>query len=100
MTILDETEAWDAVETAERIRARHVTPREVAEAAIARAENASALGAIVTPTFDQARTARSSGPLAGVPTFIKDLAQVAGVRTTWGSGAVGSYVSARSDASA
>src|SRR4051812_48018522 len=90
---------WDATETAARIRKKDVSATEVIEAAIARAEAASALGAIVVDTFERARAASrsSDGPLAGVPTFVKDLAQVRGVATTWGSAAAGSYVSSKSD---
>ena len=93
---------WDAVETAERIRRKDVTAAEVVAAAITRAKSAAVLGAIVTPTFESAIDAaskRSEGALAGVPTFIKDLAQVGGVRTRWGSAATGEYVSTRSDPS-
>jgi len=89
----------DAVETALRIKRREVSAREVVDAAIARAEKASHLGAIVTDTFEQARrqAPRATGPLAGVPTFVKDLASVAGVRTTWGSRASGHHVAKRND---
>ncbi len=93
---------WDAVETVARLRRREVSAVEVIDAAILRAESAGALNAIVTPTFARARAkaaAPSEGPLAGVPTFIKDLAQVAGVRTTWGTSASGDHVSRRSDPS-
>ena len=48
-------ERWDGVETAERIRRGDVTPGEVLEAAIARAEAASSLGAVVAAAFDRAR---------------------------------------------
>ncbi len=88
---------WDAVETAEAIRTKRVSREEVLEAAIDRAEAAEPEGAIVTKTFDRARRARPTGPLAGVPTFIKDLVQVENVRTTWGSRASGYFVSKRSD---
>lgn len=91
--------AWDAVETAERVRKREVSAREVIEAAIARAEAAAPLGAIVTDSFASAREASPSGPLAGVPTFVKDLAEVRGTRTAWGSRATGQYVSRRTEAS-
>ena len=93
---------WDAVETAERVKRREVSASEVVEAAITRARDATHLGAIVTPTFERAlegAAKSSTGPLAGVPTFIKDLAQVAGVRTSWGTAAAGHYVSPRSDPS-
>jgi amidase len=97
-----ELAAWDAVETTDRIRKKDVSAREVLEAAIARAEEAQHLGAVFERTYDRARerAAQTSAdaPLAGVPTFIKDLTQVRGVRTTWGSRATGRYVSRRSDA--
>lgn len=94
-----ESGAWDAVETVERIGARDVSVREVIDAAIERAEAAAKLGGVVTPSFDAARRAEPRGPLAGVPTFIKDLAQVEGVPTGWGSRAVGTFVSRRTDPS-
>ncbi|MBN8609880.1 MAG: amidase [Deltaproteobacteria bacterium] len=90
---------WDAVETAERIRRGDVSRREVLEAAIERAKAARPLGAIVTETFERARTEidRASGPLAGVPTFIKDLTHVTGVPIGWGTAAVEGAVSTRTD---
>lgn len=95
----DELGAWDAVETAARIRAGDVTASEVLEAAIERAQAARHLGALVTETFERARRAPSAprGPLGGVPTAIKDLAQLRGVSTGWGSDASNSVVSRRSD---
>jgi amidase len=99
MSFVDESARWDAVETAARIRRREVSIREVIDAAIERAERAAPLGAIVARTFEAARFARPSGPWAGVPTFIKDLAQVEGVTTSWGSRAAGRYVSRRTDPS-
>ncbi|MCA9493823.1 MAG: amidase, partial [Myxococcales bacterium] len=83
----DELGAWDAVQTAERIAAGDVSAREVVEAAIARAEQ-HALNAIVTPTFERALSEVDRGvrgPLGGVPTFVKDLDHLAGVRTGFGS---------------
>jgi amidase len=38
-----------------------------------------------------------AGPLAGVPTFVKDLSQLRGVATAWGSAGSGAFVSRRSD---
>jgi amidase len=93
-------DGWDAVETAERIRRGDVTAGEVLEAAIARAEAASGLGAVVATSFDRARTGVAkppAGPLAGVPTFVEDLSQLGGVATAWGSAGSGSFVSRRSD---
>ncbi len=95
-----ELAAWDAVETTERVKRREVSSAEVVEAAIVRAQSAKVLGAVVTPTFERAKTTAvksSTGSLSGVPTFIKDLAQVAGVRTSWGTAAAGEFVSSKSD---
>ena len=99
MTMPDEMRGWDAVEIIARLDAGDITRREVIETAIERAEDIAHLGAVVTPTFDRAldTVGAASGPLAGVPTFIKDLAQVAGVRTGWGSRGTGTYVSRRDD---
>ena len=97
---MDELATWDAVETAVQIRQGNVSAAEVCEAAIARAEGASELGAIAAPMFDRARasarTLNKSAPLAGVPTAIKDLFEVKGYSTSWGCrGAV--HVSKKSD---
>ena len=91
---------WDVVETVERLERREVSAVEVVEAAISRARDASGLGAVVTPTYEHALAAAAknpTGPLAGVPFFIKDLAQQAGVRTAWGTAAAGTYSSRRND---
>jgi amidase len=93
--------AWDAVETRDRIRKKEVSIQEVLEAAIARAEEAQHLGAVFEPTYARARASVESrdceAPLAGVPAFVKDLARIRGVPTTWGSRAAGRYVPRRSD---
>ncbi len=99
MSLKSESERWDAVQTAEKIRKREVSAREMIDAAIARAEDARPLGAMVVETFDAARRSHPTGPWAGVPTFIKDLAHVKGVPIGWGSGAAGHYVSKRTDPS-
>jgi amidase len=91
---------WDAVETRDQIRAGSVTTDEVLEAAISRAQASQHLGAIVASTYDRARQKTSDhkqGYFYGVPTFIKDLAQVAGAPTAWGSRASANYVSRKSD---
>jgi len=94
-------ESWDAVETVARIRQREVSAAEVLEATIRRAEAAAALNAIVTDTFERARARVASGALegalAGLPTFVKDLSQVNGVRTGWGSAGAVDLVSKKSD---
>ncbi len=89
--------SWDAVETRDRIRAGDVSAKEVLESAIARAEATRHLGGVVTEAFGMARAPSTKKDWAGIPTFIKDLAQVRGVRTTWGSRASGDYVSRKTD---
>jgi amidase len=92
-------DAWDAVETAARIRTGEVTATEVVEGAIERAERVEDLGALVATTFDGARRAAAvgpRGPLAGVPTAVKDLTDVRGQPTRFGSRAVRGYVARRS----
>jgi amidase len=73
----------------------------VIEGAIARTEEAWHLGAVFERTYDRARAAvaqlSSDGPLAGVPTFVKDLTEIRDVSTTWGSRAAGKYVSRSTD---
>ena len=96
-----ELASWDSVETLKRLRSREVSASEVVEAAIVRVGNATSLNAIVTPSLEQARVdvLRRTGPLAGLPTFTKDLVQVAGVRTTWGSAGAGHFISSKNDPS-
>ncbi len=78
-----------------------MSAREVVEAAIARAEGAKHLGAMVEGTYERALSSLSAiapdAPFAGVPTFIKDLAHVEGVGIGWGSRALDRAVSRRSD---
>ncbi len=90
----DELARWDATETAERVRAGEVSAREVVVAAVERAEAATPLNAVVTSAYEQAVAAAGivDGPFAGVPTFIKDLFDLAGVRTGFGSRALPDYV--------
>ncbi len=80
----------DAVAQAELVRRGEVSPVELVEAAIERIERVDpVLNAVVTPMFDRARAAvrsGASGPLAGVPYLLKDLAVEAdGVRFCEGS---------------
>ena len=85
-----------AVEIGRRVLSREVSPVEVIEVALARvAEVNPALNAIVTlnpRALDDARDlerriarGEAVGPLAGIPVGIKDVTQVAGLRTTFGS---------------
>jgi amidase len=81
----------DAIAQAELVRDREVTPVELVEAAIQRIEALNpTLNAVVTPTFERAIEAaaddRLTGPFAGVPYLLKDLAcEMDGVRFTEGS---------------
>jgi amidase len=97
-----------ALEQAEAVRRRTVSPVELVEHYLARADH---VGAFVTPTPDLAleRAARleaersddvpdDSERLWGVPTAIKDLNLTAGIRTTFGSPAFADFVPNVSDA--
>lgn len=88
-----------ALEQAAAVRRREVSPVELAAACLERVERlAATVGAFVTVTaeaaLDAARAAERAvlsgaelGPLHGVPTAVKDLNLVAGLRTTFGSAA-------------
>ncbi|MBL4683683.1 MAG: amidase [Nannocystaceae bacterium] len=79
----------DAVALAALVRDGTLSAHEVATAAVARARAADAtLNAVVLDVYDAAiaRSAAScSGPFAGVPTFIKDMIDVEGLPTRFGS---------------
>lgn len=89
--------ALDAVPLALRLRAGEVSAREVVAAHIARIEAVDGrVNAVVTRTFDQAMAQAAAadeaqargarlGLLHGLPVAHKDLADTAGVRTTYGS---------------
>jgi amidase len=81
----------DTVGLVSRIQARKVSVREVIEAAIARVERVDpVLNAVALACFDRARDeARSprGGYFAGVPMFVKDNIDVAGLPTQQGSDA-------------
>jgi amidase len=81
----------DAVGLAAEIRAGRVSALEAVEAAIARADAAGPeLGAIAAQSFDRAHRqaeGTGSGFFAGVPTFVKDNTDVAGLPTQQGSSA-------------
>ncbi len=83
----------DAVDTARAVASGALSPLEVADAAIRRAAVVEPeLHAIVAADDERARIAagelRVRGGLAGVPTYIKDMVDVAGYPTTWGSPAI------------
>ena len=87
----------DAITIAGMMRRREVSAREVVSAHIARIEAYDpVINAIVTRTFDAAMaraaaadnamsSGRAAGLLHGLPVAHKDLAETAGVRTTYGS---------------
>lgn len=85
-----------AHEIARRVRARDVSPVEVLDACMARVEQVNPrINAVVTlnpRAHDEARALEARiargedvGALAGVPVGIKDVTEVGGVRTTYGS---------------
>jgi Asp-tRNA(Asn)/Glu-tRNA(Gln) amidotransferase A subunit family amidase len=86
-----------ACEMVEKIKTQEVTSQEITEAIIERIEKINPIiNAYCTPTFELARKMAIEAdervkrnekipPLNGIPTSIKDLAQVKGVRTTFGS---------------
>jgi amidase len=96
--------AAPATELAQLIRSRELSATELLTAVLARIEEVNpALNAIVTLAAEQAadvaadldsRAARGefAGPLHGLPIAIKDLAETAGIRTTFGSPIFASHV--------
>jgi amidase len=83
----------DGVATATAIRSGQLSVGEAVEAAIARAQALEpSLNAIVTEAWDQARVRAAeplAGPFAGVPTFVKDLDDLRGLPTHFGSRSFG-----------
>ena len=79
----------DAVATALAIKNGDLTAGDVVNAAIERAEAVNGkINAIVSPYYDSARSQAANAADAawfGVPTFVKDLDNVIGQRTTFGS---------------
>ena len=88
----------DATAQAALVRTGEVTATELVEAAIERIEALNpGLNAVVTPIFDRALDAARAGPtgpFAGVPYLLKDLAcEMEGVRFTEGSAFLAGHVS-------
>src|SRR3954452_8641736 len=95
----DELWRMSAVEAVARLRKGEISPLELVEAAARRiAEVEPAVNALPTLCLDRARDharrimagegaerAGEAGGLGGLPVSIKDLTDVAGVRTTYGS---------------
>lgn len=88
----------DATAQAELVAKGDVTAAELVEAAIERIDALNpTLNAVITPMYERARAAvrrPSTGPFAGVPFLVKDLAlEVKGVRFCEGSRFLRDYVS-------
>lgn len=108
MSTSDELIRLTAREAVDLLKKGDVTPLELIDAAVLRIEAVDpAVNAIPTRCIDRARThARKimaggtanaeSTWLAGLPVVIKDLSDVAGVRTTYGSPIYAEYVPDRS----
>ena len=93
-----------AVELARLLRARSLSATELLTAVLARVETVNpSVNAIVTLAAEQACSRAAAldemaaagsfaGPLHGLPIAIKDLAETAGIRTTYGSPVFASHV--------
>lgn len=97
----------DAVGVAARIASAELTATEATEAAIARTAKVDPiLHAVAYEAFDRARQdarghdSADRRPFAGVPTFVKDNVDVAGMPSRHGSAAIGSRPVKRSNAPA
>ncbi|WP_448950084.1 amidase [Labrys neptuniae] len=108
MSAFDELIRLTACEAVERLRRREVSPLDLVEASLARIEAVDGkVNAMVTlcpeRARDQARQLMAAKPdedfrwLAGLPLAVKDLNDVAGVRTTYGSPIFADHVPDRSD---
>ncbi len=91
-----------ALEQGAAVKAGETSAVELVEHYLQRAERLDeSLGAFVTLTPDlaraRARSVTGDGPLAGVPTAVKDLNATAGVRTTFGSILLADHVPETSD---
>jgi amidase len=78
----------DAVGLAEEIRAGRISPAEAVTAAIARAEKVDLLGGVAAEAYERALQEADrpgEGFFAGVPTFVKDNTDVAGLPTQHGT---------------
>jgi amidase len=94
-----------ALEQGELVRRREVSPAELVEHYLERADRLDSVGAFVTLTPERARERAvalpaaddGTGPLHGVPTAVKDLNLTANVPTTLGSAAFADFVPEVSD---
>ena len=104
-----DSELWrlSACAAVDLLRCGKVSPMELIDAALARIAAVNPkVNALVTMGEDRARTQakrlmalplESRGPLAGLPIAVKDLSDVAGLRTTYGSPIFKDNVPERSD---
>lgn len=98
MATLDMFTDLDATAQADLVRRREVKAIELVDAAIERIERLNpVLNAVVTPMYEQARSAAGDhlpeGPFMGVPFLLKDIfASYAGVPMTSGSAFLRDYV--------
>src|SRR5256884_1687078 len=95
----EELSLLDATAQAELVRTGQVSAAELVTAAIERIEALNpVLNAVITPIFDRAAEearAGPTGPFAGVPYLVKDLAvEMGGARFTEGSRFLAGHVSA------
>lgn len=103
MSISSFYERSDGLELARAVREREITPGEVLEEAVARAERANAkVNAIAARRYEEARIEAGrldlSGPFAGVPFVAKDLGPaLAGLPMTMGSRYFRDYVPTADD---
>ena len=86
----DEFSSLDGMGQAKLIQSGQVSPLELVDAAIKRIEKMNpVLNAVVHESFEYARKAAAGqipdGPFTGVPYLIKDLSDVAGLPTSFGS---------------
>jgi len=98
---LDEFVDYDALGLAELIKNKKVTPKELVEVAIRRIETLEpTINCIATLTFERARqkasTISSKTVFAGVPTLVKDMIDVGGVRRSDGSRLLATNISKKS----
>lgn len=109
LTATNDLAGLDALSLARLVRAKKVSPIEVAKAALVALERLDPhLHSFCTPAAEQALAAAHAlearimrgeavGALAGVPVGIKDLILVQGLRTTFGSRLYADYVPAVDD---
>jgi amidase len=95
---LEEYGSYDAMGLAELVRKKEVKPLELVDVAIERIERLNpTLNAVITPMYEQARSATTrelpEGPFTGVPFLLKDIgAMCAGVRMTMGTAFLKNFV--------